>query len=510
MTLRASEKCRAHFGRGSDDRFDYADLASSIHPDDAERMQAAVARTLASGEDYAIEYRNIWPDRSIHWVDVRGRVERGTAGKVELVVGVSSDITERKTSELERERLLGELATERVALSELTATLEERVNDRTAELMTEVAAREKAQTRLVQSQKMESIGQLTGGVAHDFNNLLMAVMGSLDLLRKRLPDDARAQRLINNALQGARRGAALTQRMLAFARQQELKTSSADLANLLYGMRDLLDRSLGPQIELKLDIREGLPPAQIDPNQIELAVLNLAINSRDAMPTGGQILITLRQDDAGGKTGDLLLSVADSGTGMNEETLAKAIEPFFSTKPVGKGTGLGLSMVHGLAHQSGGRLVLRSKKGEGTSAELWLPAVDRTGMEKTKTSAIVEFSGKTMPLRVLAVDDDNLVLVNTIAMLEDLGHTVFSASSGAEALAIFKEEDIQLVVTDQLMPRMTGVQLAALLHAEVPDLPVILATGYAEFDREGGRDLPQLAKPFDQADLATVIAATVR
>ncbi len=245
MTLQASEKCRGHFGRGRDDPFSYADLAASIHPDDAERMQATVAHTLATGDDYVIEYRNVWPDGSVHWVDVRGRAERAATGAVKQIVGVSSDITGRKTADLERERLLGELSAERTALSELTATLEERVNDRTAELLTEVAAREKAQARLVQSQKMETIGQLTGGVAHDFNNLLMAVMGNLDLLRKRLVDDPRAQRLIDGALQGAQRGAALTQRMLAFARQQELKTGSANLADLLAGMRDLLDRSLG-------------------------------------------------------------------------------------------------------------------------------------------------------------------------------------------------------------------------------------------------------------------------
>jgi PAS domain S-box-containing protein len=289
MLLHASASCRSHFGRGPDAPFGYEQLLSSIHPDDLARMRAAVDQTLRTGKDYEIEYRTVWPDGTTHWIDVRARALRTSAGAINQLVGVSSDITERKTSDLERERLLRELAAERTALSELTATLEERVNHRTAELMTEVAAREKAQDQLLQSQKMEAIGQLTGGMAHDFNNLLMAVMGNLDLLRKRFQNDARAQRLIEGALRGAERGTTLTQRMLAFARQQELRATSADLPSLLDGMRDLLDRTLGPQIELTLDVPEGLPPAQVDPNQIELAILNLAINARDAMPSGGKI-----------------------------------------------------------------------------------------------------------------------------------------------------------------------------------------------------------------------------
>lgn len=504
MTLRASEKCRAHFGRGSDDPFHYADLVSCIHPEDAERMRAAVARTLATGEDYAIEYRNVWPDGSIHWVDVRGRAERGATGHIEQLVGVSSDITERKTSELERERLLRELAAEREALSELTATLEERVNDRTAELMTEVAAREKAQVRLVQSQKMETIGQLTGGVAHDFNNLLMAVMGNLDLLRKRLADDARAQRLIDGALQGAQRGAALTQRMLAFAKQQDLKTGSADLADLLTGMRDLLDRSLGPQIELKLDIPAGLPPAQVDPNQIELAVLNLAINSRDAMPSGGQILITLRRDNAGGKPGDLLLSVADNGTGMNEETLAKAVEPFFSTKPVGKGTGLGLSMVHGLAVQLGGRLYLSSEFGKGTTATLRLPIALQAPAIGDALPTASEIPGRVAT--ILVVDDDPLIASSTVNMLEDLGHTVIEANSAKRALEILDTgQTVDLMITDQAMPGMTGIELAEIALRQRPSLPILLATGYADLPAGQSLNIPRLSKPYLQSQLRSHI-----
>jgi signal transduction histidine kinase len=214
MVLRGSDSCRAHFGRGPEQPFSYSDLRDSVHPDDIPRMQAAIERTLSTAVDYVIEYRNVWPDGTVHWVDMRARAVKNNLGEIDQLVGVSSDITERKTLELERERLLGELATERAALSNLMASLEQRVQERTAELKTEIAARESAQEQLLQSQKMESMGQLTGGVAHDFNNLLTVVIGNLELLNKRLPEDPRAQRLIKGAMQGAQRGATLTQRML--------------------------------------------------------------------------------------------------------------------------------------------------------------------------------------------------------------------------------------------------------------------------------------------------------
>jgi PAS domain S-box-containing protein len=299
MALKASASCHTHFGRRPQDSFSYSDLYTSVHPDDLARVQAALEHTLRTGDDYVIEYRNVWPDGTVHWVDVRARALRNTVGEVNQLVGVSSDITARKTLELERVRLLGELASERVALSDLTRTLEQRVQERTRELMVEVAARERAQEQLLQSQKMESIGQLTGGVAHDFNNLLTAVMGNLELLRKRLPGDPRAQRLIDGAIKGAERGSSLTQRMLAFARQQDLKTSSADMASLLVGMGDLLERTLGPRIALCLQTPAGLPTAQVDTNQIELAILNLAINARDAMPDGGTLSISVDKEQVG-------------------------------------------------------------------------------------------------------------------------------------------------------------------------------------------------------------------
>ena len=248
LELEASDTCKAFFGRKPGEPFSYQDLLAAIHPDDRIRRAEVMDRTIETGEDYSIEYRAIWPDGSQHWVDVRARAVRAPDGSIKSLVGVSSDITARKLAEIERENLLAQLAAERTALAELTATLEQRVEQRTADLMKEVAARERAQEQLRQAQKMETIGQLTGGVAHDFNNLLMAVMGNLDLLRKRMPDDPRLHRLIDGAMQGAERGASLTQRLLAFARQQDLRAVAVDLRSLIQGMSDLLERSLGPRV----------------------------------------------------------------------------------------------------------------------------------------------------------------------------------------------------------------------------------------------------------------------
>ena len=461
MVLNASKCCRAHFGRLPQDSFSYSDLHASVHPDDVARMQAALEHTLRTGDDYVIEYRNVWRDGAVRWVDVRARALRNTIGEVNQLIGVSSDITARKTSELEREGLLRELASERIALSDLTRTLEQRVQERTEELMVEVAAREKAQEQLLQSQKMESVGQLTGGVAHDFNNLLTAVMGNLELLRKRLPDDPRAQRLIEGAIKGAERGSSLTQRMLAFARQQDLKTNSADMTSLLAGMGDLLERTLGPRIALSLQTPAGLPPAQVDANQIELAILNLAINARDAMPDGGTLSISIDKKQVGAEKNllegsYLRVQVSDTGLGMDAATLKKAVEPFFSTKPRGKGTGLGLSMVHGLAVQLGGLLELSSEVGKGTTATLWLPIATKS--LAVKEPAVLQVT-PGRPATILVVDDDPLIAMSAVDMLEDLGHTVIEANSAQRASEILEAgQAVDLMMTDQAMPGMTGVR----------------------------------------------------
>jgi PAS domain S-box-containing protein len=371
------------------------------------------------------------------------------------------------------------------------------------------------QTReaLFQSQKLEAIGQLTGGIAHDFNNLLMAVIGSLELVRKRLPHDPRIMALIDNAMQGAQRGAVLTQRMLAFARKQELQLQAVELPALVRGMTGLLQRSIGPSIRIETRFPRGLSLVRTDANQLESALLNLAVNARDAMPGGGVIRIeaadaTLDADSDLPPGAYVRLSVTDTGHGMDAETLSRATEPFYTTKGVGKGTGLGLSMIHGLTEQSGGRLAIRSKPGEGTVVELCLPAVEANEELHVFSGSLVEDEVDPVePLAVMAVDDDKLVLMNTVAMLEDMGHRVFVAVSGSEALTLLRRERIDLVITDYAMPQMTGVELAAAIKAQHPTTQVVLATGYAELPATVSAELPRLPKPFLQSDLARVIRA---
>jgi signal transduction histidine kinase len=388
-----------------------------------------------------------------------------------------------------------------------TASLEE-ANDR---LRRESEQREGAQAALMQAQKMETMGQLVGGVAHDFNNLLMAIIGNLDLLAKRIGDDPRKARLLDGAMEGARRGATLTQRLLAFVRRQELQARSTDVVALVEGIRGLISRSVGPMTEVNVIASSSTPAVNIDPNQLEMALLNLAVNARDAMPGGGTLTITLdHQLVAAGA--DLALppgayvrlSVHDNGEGMDSATLARAIEPFFSTKGIGRGTGLGLSMVHGLANQSGGALRLESQLGLGTKAELWLPVANHVAEILAQPPAPQTVA---CPATILLVDDDTLIAASTAALLEDLGHRVVEAHSGKEALAILESGlNPDAVITDYAMPGMTGIDLALKLRGRDPKLPILLATGYAEIQSELPIELPRLAKPFTQEQLSLEIA----
>ena len=373
---------------------------------------------------------------------------------------------------------------------------------------------EVAREALLQSQKMEAIGQLTGGIAHDFNNLLMAVLGSLEMMRKRLPDDPKLRMLLDNALQGAQRGSLLTKRLLAFARRQELKQEAVEIPELVRGMTDMLQQSLGPSIMIETHFPLVGKPVLGDANQLEMILLNLTVNARDAMPDGGRIVIATQEkvlregDGARLKPGAYVcLTVQDSGEGMDEPTLQRAMEPFFTTKGPGKGTGLGLSMVHGVAEQSGGWFGLRSQKGNGTTAELWLPVADNQPPATSHREPPADKPATAqVALVVLAVDDDALVLTNTVAMLEELGHEGIGASSGKGALEILRRHGtIDLVITDYAMPHMTGLQLAHAITAEWPDLPVVIATGFAEMGSEIQTPLPRLAKPFTEAELAREI-----
>lgn len=501
--LTTSKTCKSIFGHGPDDRFSYDDLLSTIHPDDVERMQSAVQATIETGVDYGIEYRTIWKDGSVHWAEIRAQLYRDRSGKAIKLVGVSADITARLEAE-EQQRRLNEV-------------LEQRVAERTRELelahatvMDEVGHRERAEQQLRQSQKMEAIGQLTGGVAHDFNNLLMAVLGNLELLRKYVGDDPKVIRLIDGAQQGAKRGASLTQRLLAFSRRQDLRIDPVDMRALVFGMEDLLKRSVGSTIVIETNVPDQLPLVSADANQVELALLNLAVNARDAMPDGGAIHLGLEEVVQPSQVGELVagcyvvLSVTDQGCGMDNETLQKAIEPFFSTKELGKGTGLGLSMIHGLASQLNGELKLTSELGKGTKAELWIPVSTAVVLADQQSGSAMAAPATTSagPKRILLVDDDMLIAMSSADMLMDLGHDVVEAHSGLEALECFGDgSGFDLVITDFSMPGMTGGDLAIAVRAIAPDTPILIASGYAELPADLDLDVARLGKPYTQEQL---------
>ncbi|MEJ7934675.1 PAS domain S-box protein [Sphingobium sp. AN558] len=372
-------------------------------------------------------------------------------------------------------------------------------------------ALEEAREAIFQAQKMDAIGKLTGGVAHDFNNLLAVIVGSLDLARQRLETGADITRYLNNAMAAAERGATLTQRMLAFARKQELKLTSVDCIALVRDMADLLQATLGAGVAIETRFPLTLSPAYADPAQLELAVLNLAVNARDAMPNGGHIMIEgveISPDDCPrlklpvGRY--VQLSISDRGEGMDADTLARAREPFFTTKGIGKGTGLGLSMVHGFAEQCGGALHIASTPGEGTTVSLRLPVGAAPAAQEAATLMKMSHPSDS-PLVILAVDDDDLVLTNTAGLLEDLGHTVFQAESAGHALCMLDQGDFDVVVTDHAMPGMTGAQLADIIEEKWPGMPVIIVTGFAELPPQAVKRL-RLDKPFKQSDLSAMLS----
>jgi PAS domain S-box-containing protein len=433
-------------------------------PVEAPRLKQELARA-ARGEFVRYDLELLLPDDTTHIFDFSMKAVRDAAGNIAQIIVEGRDITELKRT---------------------TAAL-------------------------LHAQKMESLGQLTGGVAHDFNNLLMAIIANLDLLRKKVAADPKCKQMVENALQGAKRGATLTQRLLAFARKTNLHAEAVDLATLIAGMKDLLNKSIGPLIELRIKASPDRATATVDPQQLELALLNLAVNARDAMPKGGVITIAIDRPRPNEKrpnglgTGDYVrVRVIDQGVGMDRTTRERAIEPFFSTKEVGKGTGLGLSMVHGLVVQSGGAMDIASAPGEGTTVEIWLPASTTV----PGTQPVASHTSKDMKsTTILVVDDDALIAMSTADMLSDLGHEVIEAYSGATALEALRDRPlIRLMITDYAMPGMNGVQLASAARELRPDLQVLLATGYADLPDGAQVDLPRLAKPYMQHQLATQIA----
>jgi hypothetical protein len=364
-----------------------------------------------------------------------------------------------------------------------------------------------AKEALFHSNKIEALGQLTGGVAHDFNNLLQVILASMELMRRRIPSDERIIPLVENTIQAAERGATLTRRMLAFARRQQLSLDVFDLTEMIRGMFELLRTSLGALVQIDTRFPLFLTMVHADRHQLELAVLNLAVNARDAMPNGGSLTIEARNVVLNSAVNGLqpgayvCLSLTDTGEGMDEATLSRATEPFFTTKGVGRGTGLGLSMVDGLAAQIGGKLMMRSQKPGGTTAELWLKAAAADAAASRPPSHPDRTTCEAGGRRILLVDDDSLVLASTQAMLEEAGYLVDLANSGKQALEVLSEggEQIDYLVTDYLMPEMCGPELASKAQALFPNLRVLLTRGYQ--DADDASDFPQLAKPFSHLSL---------
>jgi PAS domain S-box-containing protein len=435
----------------------------------------------------ALEHHHVWPDGHHAWLDMRAYPTED--GGLAIFY---RDVTDRRRAQDD--------------LRDLNESLELRIADAVAE-------REAVLSRLNETQRMETLGQLTGGVAHDFNNLLTPIMGGLELLRRR-HDDERSQRLISGAMQSAERAKTLVARLLSFARRQTLAPKPVDPATLLAGLRDLIHHSVGPSIHVAMHVAHAVPAALVDPNQLELALLNLAVNARDAMEHGGSLTFMVEPEacappQAGLPGGRYVrFQITDTGHGMNEATLARAVEPFFSTKDVGKGTGLGLSMVHGLALQSGGAFRLASTVGQGTTATLWLPVADAApdGIIVSDDTAPPAPRDATL----LLVDDEELVRSSITALLEELGYRVVGTGSAAAALEKVRAGLVpDLVITDHMMPGMTGAQLAVALRERVRGVPVLMITGYAHLKGDEAHRLDVLPKPFRFSELAGRVAALI-
>jgi signal transduction histidine kinase/ActR/RegA family two-component response regulator len=381
-------------------------------------------------------------------------------------------------------------------LLELAGTLEQKVAERTRDLASandrltaEIAERERAEARLIQAQKMEAVGQLTGGIAHDFNNLLSVVVGSLDLVLRRCDDEA-VLRLARNALKAAARGANLTGQLLAFSRRQRLSPVPLDINEVITGMREMMARSIGPQVQIETDLEPEAWRALADPTQLEVMLLNLAINSRDAMPQGGNIRIRTRNvpEVRGSLASELqageyvCISVEDDGLGMSPEVLAHAFEPFFTTKSPGEGTGLGLAQLYGFAKQSGGAAKIDSKPGKGTTVAIYLP--------RTKERPAADVTGGNERQRgggaaILLVDDDDDVRTVAAEMIRELGYNVIAVPTGEEALNRIRRERFDLMITDVAMPDMNGVELARRIRQQDACLPILFSSGYADVETFG-------------------------
>ena len=487
-----------------------ADIMEAVHPDDRELLSARIRETLARGGTYAHQYRTRRRDGRYYWLEANGRVELTPDGVPSTFPGVLIDIEGRRAVEAERDRALA-------ALRSLNETLEQRVQERTTALL-------EAEEALRQAQKMEAVGQLTGGLAHDFNNILAGISGSLELMKVRMAQGriSDIERHLHGAQSAVKRAAALTQRLLAFSRRQTLDPKPADLNRIVADMHELIGRSVGPAITVETIAAGGLWHTFVDVGQLENALLNLCINARDAMPHGGRLTIETANrwlDDMaamqrGVTPGQYVsLCVSDTGTGMSPDVVARAFDPFFTTKPTGQGTGLGLSMVYGFAGQSGGAVRIYSELGQGATICIYLPrhhgqAGEEDLLMPDEAGATAAPGSKT----ILVVDDEPLVRMVTVEVLSDLGYSVLEAEDGPTALKLLQAyPELDLLITDVGLPNgMNGRQLADAIRAPRPELPVLFVTGYAENAvlNHGHleRGMQVLTKPF----AADVLARRVR
>jgi PAS domain S-box-containing protein len=470
-----------------------------IHPDDRARASENWRQSLASGEPYHIEYRLRQRGGLFRWAMVRAQPIRDEKGQITRWYGTSTDIQE--------------IVQAREVLAWTREELEKMVKERTVEL-------ERTHEILRQSQKMDAVGKLTGGIAHDFNNMLTGILGALDMMKRRIEtnrlDDLR--RFIDIAASSAQRAAALTQRLLAFSRRQSLDAKPTDINALIASVQDLLARTIGERIALKLQLLEGKLVSVVDANQLETVILNLVINARDAMPDGGVLSIEtktvdLRDAHAAKLIGVrpdryITVSVSDTGVGMAADVLEKVFEPFFTTKPIGQGTGLGLSMVYGFAKQSNGQVRIDSRPGEGTSVRLFLPASET--VEIVGEDGVQEVATRGRGETILVVEDDQSVRLLVREVLEELGYDAIEAPEAESAIPILSSRrPLDLMISDVGLPDMNGRQLAEIARQHRPDLPILFVTGYAENAaiRAGflGTNMTMITKPFAFGGLAAKV-----
>ncbi len=452
-------------------------------------------------------------DKFTEWLGWLG----GLIGMGAIVLGLLAyrALTERLLARQEADSEASRAMALDRAVQERTRELRE-ANER---LRAEAAERAAAEAQLRQVQKMEAVGQLTGGIAHDFNNMLAVVVGGIDLAKRKLSGPrATVEAQLDNAMDGATRAAALTRRLLAFARSEPLLPEAVAPASLVEGMLDLIDRSIGERITVETDFSAKPWHVWADSSQLENAILNLCVNARDAMNGQGQITINVcnvsvgEQEVGGLRAGDYVrISVTDTGSGIPPELLERVFEPFFTTKPVGKGTGLGLSQIFGFARQSGGDVTIDSTQNVGTTVSIYLPRSARAAVQSRERPRAPAPASPKAATAILVVEDDPRVSRATVASLEELGYTPIACSSGAEALRILGENpDIELVITDVMMPEMTGPELVSIVSELYPEVGILFVTGYAgegETDALSGHDL--LRKPFTVSGLATAVAAAL-